>query len=213
MTGRRMTIALVALTVLVAAASGMAIRSATSKTETKQAAADPPAGKQYKESIFNPPNAGQTRTGDVDPMGRPVTVPCASCHASLTPPTSPPAIDDIETVHDGLAFTHGDLTCFACHDPDSKYNSLRLADGTNVTYSDVMTLCSQCHGPQRNDYDHGAHGGMSGYWDLSRGPRDRNGCTVCHDPHSPAFPKMRPTFKPIDRFLNAPTETESSDEH
>jgi hypothetical protein len=64
----------------------------------------------------------------------------------------------------------------------------------------VMDLCGQCHGPQARDYAHGAHGGMTGYWDLSRGPRERNNCIDCHDPHAPAFPKVRPVFAPKDRF-------------
>ena len=62
-------------------------------------------------------------------------------------------------------------------------------------------LCAQCHGTQARDYAHGAHGGMSGYWDTTRGEQVRNQCTHCHAPHAPAYPHMRPTFKPRDRFL------------
>ena len=97
---------------------------------------------------------------------------------------------------------HGDLSCLSCHNPDD-YGTLRLADQRAVLYRDVMTLCAQCHGPQYRDYLHGAHGGMNGYWDLTKGPRTRNSCIHCHDPHAPAFPSMRPTFKPRDRFLES----------
>jgi hypothetical protein len=98
---------------------------------------------------------------------------------------------------------HGELACYACHNTNDA-DMLQLADSTAVEYSDVMTLCAQCHGTQARDYKHGAHGGMIGYWDLSRGPRTRNNCIDCHDPHVPEFPTMQPTFKPRDRFLEPP---------
>jgi predicted CXXCH cytochrome family protein len=100
-----------------------------------------------------------------------------------------------------MPLAHGMLACYSCHNPDDA-DALRLADGTSVAYPDVMTLCAQCHGTQARDYEHGAHGGMNGYWDLTRGPRTRNNCIDCHDPHSPEFPSMQPTFKPRDRFLD-----------
>lgn len=166
-----------------------------------------PPGPEHPVRIALPPNPGTARAAPILPSGRPSAIPCAQCHDKLKPPEVAPAADRLEKVHRGLAMAHGELSCFACHDSADGYRRLRLADGTPVEYEDVMTLCSQCHGPQRADYDHGAHGGMTGYWDLSRGPRERNACTVCHDPHAPAFPDMRPTFKPIDRFLARSAET------
>ena len=65
---------------------------------------------------------------------------------------------------------------------------------------EALTLCSQCHGPQRRDYDHGAHGGMTGYWDRSRGGRQRNHCVDCHDPHQPAYVGGLPVPAARDRF-------------
>jgi hypothetical protein len=70
-----------------------------------------------------------------------------------------------------------------------------------VEFADVMKLCAQCHGPQFRDYQHGAHGGMNGYWDLSRGGRSRNNCIDCHDPHAPAYVGAIPAPRPRDRFL------------
>ncbi|MBI5610873.1 MAG: hypothetical protein HY902_18485 [Deltaproteobacteria bacterium] len=70
--------------------------------------------------------------------------------------------------------------------------------------SSVIELCSQCHGPQARDYQHGAHGGMTGYWDLRRGDRFRNVCVDCHNPHVPAYPQFAPVQRPRDRFLDAP---------
>lgn len=132
--------------------------------------------------------------GGVTEMG------CATCHSLREPDRANRRPADLQSFHTGMHLAHGQLTCFSCHNPDD-YETLRLADQTVVAYVDVMTLCSQCHGPQARDYERGAHGGMTGYWDLSRGPRRRNGCTDCHDPHAPNFPRMIPTFKPRDRFL------------
>ncbi|NOZ41422.1 MAG: hypothetical protein GXP24_14535 [Planctomycetes bacterium] len=134
--------------------------------------------------------------------GKPITVACSTCHASRPANFANRTPADLDEFHQDLTFAHGNVTCLSCHNPDN-YDTLHLADGSSVEYSDVMTLCAQCHGPQTRDYRHGAHGGMIGYWDLSRGPRTRNNCVDCHDPHAPSFPAMKPTFKPRDRFLNS----------
>jgi formate-dependent nitrite reductase cytochrome c552 subunit len=144
-------------------------------------------------------------TGTLDRLGNPVTIACSTCHTSREPNINNANTADLDEFHQGLVFSHGQeqVSCLSCHNAED-YDSLRLANGTAIGYADSMTLCSQCHGSQHRDYQHGAHGGMNGYWDLSRGPRSRNTCVDCHDPHAPAFPSMVPTFKPIDRFLNAP---------
>ena len=82
-----------------------------------------------------------------------------------------------------------------------------LAAALSLAYglfpADALRLCAQCHGPQYRDYRHGAHGGMRGHWDLSRGPRERNHCVACHDPHAPAFGQFEPVPGPRDRFTGA----------
>jgi len=138
-----------------------------------------------------------------------LTASCSTCHAPRTPDVTNKVTDDLTDFHEGLVVEHGTLTCLACHDGDD-YDQLRLADGSGLAFVEVRTLCSQCHGTQARSYANGAHGGMSGYWDLTRGPRIRNGCTDCHDPHAPAFPRMMPTFKSRDRFLEPP-ETHGDD--
>jgi hypothetical protein len=168
------------------------------------------SGTRHPVTTLFPPNPGTARAEPMLPDGTLSAIPCAQCHETRTAPETPPEARDIEEVHRGMQLDHGGLSCFACHEPTDSYRTLKLADGTPVAYERVMTLCSQCHGPQRADYDHGAHGGMTGYWDLSRGPRVKNACTVCHDPHSPRFPSMRPTFKPRDRFL---TRADASEGH
>ncbi len=99
-----------------------------------------------------------------------------------------------------MRYAHGERTCLSCHNARD-YDTLRLADGSALAYRNVIKLCAQCHGPQYRDYRHGSHGGMNGYWDLSRGPRYRNNCVDCHDPHAPAYPRVRPAPPPRDRFF------------
>lgn len=135
--------------------------------------------------------------------GSAVTVTCSTCHNTRQPNDQNRTVNDLDEFHGGMVFSHGTVSCLSCHNP-SDYDSLKLADGRRVEFTDVMTLCGQCHGPQLKDYEHGAHGGMNGYWDLTRGPQVKNNCVDCHSPHSPQFPKMRPTFKPRDRFLETP---------
>ncbi len=155
---------------------------------------------QFSVLIHKPIGPPTVQTGLMNPFGKPVSVSCSNCHSIREPVHGVRDASKLDEFHQGLTYVHGSLTCLACHNPDN-YDELRLADQTSLPYAEVMTLCGQCHGPQFRDYTHGAHGGMTGYWDLSRGPRSRNNCIDCHDPHAPAFPMMRPTFKPKDRFL------------
>jgi formate-dependent nitrite reductase cytochrome c552 subunit len=138
-------------------------------------------------------------TGLLDSIGKPVRVRCSTCHATRPPNQSTKNGSDLKEFHQGLKTAHGGLTCLSCHNPGN-YDTLRLADGRTVSYAEQMTLCAQCHGPQMRDYERGAHGGMTGYWDLTRGPRRRNSCVDCHDPHAPEYPLVRPVFEPNDRF-------------
>ncbi len=136
----------------------------------------------------------------VETANGPAPVPCGTCHRTREPDRDLRSSEGLEEFHQGLVYAHGERTCVSCHEPGG-YDRLRLADGASIEFSDVIQLCSQCHGTQARDYQAGVHGGWTGHWDLRSGPRVRNHCVHCHDPHSPAFPKMLPTFRPIDRFL------------
>lgn len=140
-------------------------------------------------------------TGRKDSQGNAVTVACGTCHATSAPRRESRRAADLDEFHQGLQYAHGDLTCLSCHDA-TDYDALRLADGRSLPFAETMALCAQCHGPQYRDYVRGSHGGMTGYWDLTRGPRERNHCVDCHDPHAPAYPEVMPTFPlPPDRGL------------
>jgi hypothetical protein len=143
--------------------------------------------------------APRVRTGTVDHAGKPVTIACGTCHATRDPNPENRATADLDQFHQGLQIAHGTNTCLSCHNPGD-YDSLRRSDGRRVAFEDSIELCSQCHGPQRRDYDHGAHGGMNGHWDLSRGGRYRNTCIDCHDPHVPKYSGAIPMPHARDRF-------------
>lgn len=169
----------------------------------------------YAVSIRSPSGPPRLKLSSADPQGRQGEVACTTCH-SVREPQFQNTADELDQFHQGLAVVHGKLACYGCHAPNDM-DVLRLADGTPVEYKDVMTLCSQCHGTQATAYAHGAHGGMNGYWDLSRGPQVKNNCIDCHDPHWPAFPKMIVGFKPKDRFDyplgEGPHDEESHERH
>jgi len=137
-------------------------------------------------------------TGLTNFHGQLVTASCSSCHATTKANINTRSGAELDQFHQGLKYVHGNLTCLSCHNANN-YDTLRLADSRAVQFAEVMTLCSQCHGPQRRDYDMGLHGGMNGYWDLAKGGRTRNICVNCHDPHAPAFPLVMPVFSPRDR--------------
>jgi len=134
------------------------------------------------------------------------TVGCATCHATRPANRRNRSTEDLDQFHQGLKLNHGRLACVACHDSQDGYAALHLADGTAVAFADTMQLCAQCHGTQFRDYQHGSHGGMTGYWDRTRGPRERNHCLHCHDPHAPQIAVVQPVAGPRDRFPPAKHE-------
>ena len=178
--------------------SPTAAGAATSRDDVEDAAAA-----KYPVTIRKPAGPPRVTTEIVGAAGNTVTVSCSTCHVTRQPNIANKAAKDLNEFHRGLEVSHGSISCLACHNPND-YDALKLADGTRVEYSDVMTLCAQCHGPQMRDYEHNAHGGLNGYWDRSRGPQSKLNCVDCHHPHAPQFPKMHPTFKPQDRFLTRP---------
>ncbi len=137
-------------------------------------------------------------TDALNHTGVPVPVACSTCHTTRKADIGVRSAAALDEFHQGLAYKHGDLSCLSCHNADN-YDTLRKADGSALAYPSVMELCGQCHGPQLRDYRAGAHGGMNGHWDLTKGPRERNNCVDCHDPHAPAYARVKPVFSPIDQ--------------
>ena len=157
---------------------------------------------KYAVEIRRPAGPPVIELQQPDPLGRVGRLSCSTCHSVRPPSPAVTSAADLKEFHQGLPLNHGSLTCYACHNP-ADMDRLRRADGAEIEYRDVMTLCAQCHGAQARDYEQYLHGGMTGYWDLTRGARLRNNCIDCHDPHAPQFPRMQPTFKPRDRFVKS----------
>lgn len=127
-------------------------------------------------------------------------VACAACHSLKPPKPLPRAMADLRAFHEGLSFKHGDLSCAHCHVEGARsHDTLHLASAEILPMRDAMRLCAQCHGPQFRDYTRGSHGGMQGHFALELGPRVRNHCVDCHDPHAPRFPGFFPVLPPRDR--------------
>ncbi len=158
------------------------------------------SGPRHPTEIHIPPKLTSIDTGKVDALGKPIRAECVACHTARRPERLPSSTADLREFHQGMSFQHGGLSCGSCHVVGAQ-DVLRRADGVLLPMRDAMQLCAQCHGPQFRDYTHGSHGGMQGHWDLARGPRVRNHCVDCHDPHTPQFQPSIPVLPPADRNL------------
>ncbi len=132
---------------------------------------------------------------------------CSECHEDLD--SGRPAQELLgEHAHVQVAFDHGmNTVCFNCHHEEDR-NAYVDHDGRPIPSDEPARLCGKCHGPIYREWQHGAHGRQNGYWDTSKGPRERLLCVQCHDPHAPAFPKMTPDPPPAySRFAQTKQDT------
>ena len=148
----------------------------------------------------------------VTKQGEQVEVRCGTCHGLMEAQTEADPLRRPEAFHTDFELVHGTLSCSSCHVRGGDAEHFRLADGRTLDGLEGRTLCGQCHSRQHSDYERGAHGGMNGYWDLTRGGRHRNDCVTCHNPHQPAFPRFNPAPGPRDRFLPS-ADQNSAAEH
>ena len=180
--------------------------------------APPPGAASYADSVHVPTQLGRIEVPSLPslpsvPGGKtqPLQVACINCHALRAAASLPRDPSELKEFHTGLRFAHGTLDCTYCHVAGAQ-DRLRLASGETLPMREALTLCSQCHGSQRRDYDHGAHGGMTGYWDRSRGARQRNHCVDCHDPHRPAYVGGMPVAAARDRFSSSQAPSQATDQ-
>jgi hypothetical protein len=127
---------------------------------------------------------------------------CYACHEQGKPP--PLRFDAQQNLiipkeHSDIVMGHGrhgrNNNCFNCHN-ETNLELLQTRDGHEVKFADSPRLCGSCHGPTYRDWEAGAHGRISGYWDRSLGAADRKPCVSCHNPHSPRFPGRAPAPGP-----------------
>jgi formate-dependent nitrite reductase cytochrome c552 subunit len=127
---------------------------------------------------------------------------CYACHEKKKPPVL--RFDAKQNLiipqeHADIVMGHGEHgrnnNCFNCHD-ETNLEQLQTRDGRVVKFQDSPQLCGSCHGPTFEDWEAGAHGRISGYWDRQLGPYKRQQCVNCHNPHSPKFPSRKPAPGP-----------------
>src|SRR5262245_12388998 len=127
---------------------------------------------------------------------------CYGCHERTKPP--PLRFDDqhnliIPKEHSDIVMGHGSHNrnnlCFNCHD-ENNLEVFQTRDGHQLKFSESTRLCGSCHGPTYRDWEAGAHGRISGYWDREGGPITRQDCVSCHNPHAPKFPSRQPAPGP-----------------
>lgn len=145
-----------------------------------------------------------TRTDTVTTMGSDVAIkpppltegifPCMDCHAEMEPN---PVRRKLEYMHDDIdaIFDHDSENrwCLDCHDLNQR-DSLRLANGNLLAFTESQKLCGQCHGDKYRDWRVGVHGKRTGYW---KGPKEYLLCVHCHNPHSPRFKPLEPMPPPV----------------
>lgn len=127
---------------------------------------------------------------------------CYACHErNKTPPLR---FDEkhsllIPKEHSDIVMGHGSHNrnnlCFNCHD-ETNLELFQTRDGRQLKLSESTPLCGSCHGPTYRDWEAGAHGRTSGYWNRQAGPITRVDCVSCHNPHAPKFPSRQPAPGP-----------------
>ena len=127
---------------------------------------------------------------------------CYACHDKGKPP--PIRFDAkggivVPKEHADIVMNHGshdrNNLCYNCHN-DQNLETLQVRDGRLLKFDNIPPLCGSCHGPILRDWDAGAHGRTSGFWDRSRGGIQRLSCANCHNPHAPRIPTREPAPPP-----------------
>ena len=127
---------------------------------------------------------------------------CYGCHDKNKPP--PLRFDANQKLivpdeHKDIVMGHGshdrNNLCYNCHN-EQNLLTFQVRDGRVLKFDNIPPLCGSCHGPTYQDWEAGAHGRTSGYWDRNLGPMQRLVCANCHNPHSPRIPTRVPAPGP-----------------
>ena len=127
---------------------------------------------------------------------------CYGCHEKNKPPTL--RFDTNQNLivpqeHSDVVMNHGrhgrNNNCFNCHN-EKNLLLLQTRDGRELKLEECPPLCGSCHGPTYRDWEVGAHGRVSGYWDKTAGEVRKAICVDCHNPHSPRIPTRKPAPAP-----------------
>lgn len=143
---------------------------------------------------------------------------CYACHDQKNPPQ--PHFDANHKIivpdeHSNIVMRHGthdrNNLCYNCHN-EKNFTTLQVRDGREVGFDNIPLLCGSCHGPTYRDWEAGAHGRTSGYWDRSKGEATRLGCTNCHNPHAPDIPTRAPAPGPRSRRTSGTPKPHAADQ-
>ncbi len=135
---------------------------------------------------------------------------CYACHDRNKPP--PLRFDDQQRIvvpseHSNIVMGHGshdrNNLCFNCHN-ENNLETLQIRNGSVVKFDNIPPLCGSCHGPTYRDWEAGAHGRTSGFWNHQLGDSVRLSCANCHNPHSPRIPTRQPAPGPHSLHEDAP---------
>lgn len=127
---------------------------------------------------------------------------CYGCHEKNKPP--PIRFDANQKIiipkeHANIEMGHGshdrNNLCFNCHN-EQNLVTLQVRDGRELKFDNSPPLCGSCHGPTYRDWEAGAHGRTSGFWDTKLGAIQRLQCVNCHNPHAPKIPTREPAPGP-----------------
>ena len=144
---------------------------------------------------------------------------CYGCHEKNKPPVI--KYDEKQNIiipkeHSNLVMGHGSHNrnnlCWNCHN-ESNLLTLQARDGRELKLQDSPPLCGSCHGPTYHDWEAGAHGRTSGYWNRSQGEIQRLLCVNCHNPHAPRIPTRAPAPGPHSLHEAAPAAAKSEPTH
>jgi len=127
---------------------------------------------------------------------------CYACHEKSKPPPIRYDADHkiiIPKEHADIKMGHGshdrNNLCYNCHN-EANLLPLQVRDRRELKFDESPPLCGSCHGPTYRDWDAGAHGRISGFWDTKAGAARKLACASCHDPHAPHIPTREPAPGP-----------------
>jgi hypothetical protein len=137
------------------------------------------------------PGADPRRLAVAPPIFSEGIFPCSNCHAERQPDLTRRGLQD---EHTAIVLRHaaGLFWCLDCHHPENR-DTLRLATGEGLPFTESYRLCGQCHSKKLRDWQAGIHGRRTGQWN---GDKEYLLCTRCHDPHDPKFKALTPMPPP-----------------
>jgi hypothetical protein len=157
----------------------------------EQVGAESDSARPERRAVVGTPATTSSRPTIAPPIFSEGIFPCSNCHAEMKPDLTHRALQD---EHTAIVLRHaaGLFWCLDCHHPENR-DTLRLATGEGLPFTESYRLCGQCHSKKLRDWQAGIHGRRTGYWN---GDKEYLMCTRCHNPHDPEFKALTPMPPP-----------------